>query len=280
VEATSGFVTVIAAHVALLESARVQQASRGLSQQRKASNREPAKGKGANAAPWPRPYDCMQLFLRGVHGCSVALAPQSRKAATPQQPGPAAARVERVVQELFAAFRTFKERFPVAGPAFKVRCAAFFLLFLSSFFLAAASPLFRASVLPITPFFLPSAAPLTRACFAMLLLLLLLCIIAFQRLRGSYYWALGRHSKALSKWAEAVELGTKLGTRFEVALAHYELGRHVDYRSSDARRSTHLAAASAHFGDIGATRLHRLALEELELNHVMRDTDNPMALSR
>ena len=147
-EATSGFVTVIAAHVALLESASVQQASHGLPQQRKASYREPAKSKGVtNAGPWPRPYDRMQLFLRGVHGCSVALAPQSRKAATPQQPGPAAARVERVAQELFAAFRTFKERFPVAGPAFKVRCAAHLLTFFlsSSRFAAAAASLPRAS---------------------------------------------------------------------------------------------------------------------------------------
>ena len=221
VEATFGFVTVISAHVALLESAGVQNQQNKCKQQPSSSHGSTySVAQGANAGPWPRPYDQLQLFLRGVHGCSVALAPSGR------QPGQHTfvrhqidtVPVTSAIHELFAAFRAFKEMFPVAGPAFK-------------------------------------------------------------RLIGSYYWAAGRHSKAMSKWAEAVDIGTKLGTRFEVALAHYEIGRHIDYRLSDARRSAHLAAALAQFDDMGAQRLRRFAMEELELKDVMPVKVNPMAMA-
>jgi len=70
----------------------------------------------------------------------------------------------------------------------------------------------------------------------------------YQGLADCLASRLGRARKA---WHRALHLAERMSLRYEQALAHYEIARHLD--ASDASRNAHLTAATDLFEQLEAT---------------------------
>ena len=66
-----------------------------------------------------------------------------------------------------------------------------------------------------------------------------------MRLRGLYDWLTGRRSEALKYWQCSISLAQEMGTRYDLAMTHVEMGRRLNDRE-------HLQKAERIFADIGA----------------------------
>ena len=66
--------------------------------------------------------------------------------------------------------------------------------------------------------------------------------------RGLSAWLAGRKSRAMREWHAAASVGTRLGLRYEVGRAHFEIGRHLPEGES---RSSHLRQAREEFERLG-----------------------------
>jgi tetratricopeptide (TPR) repeat protein len=74
--------------------------------------------------------------------------------------------------------------------------------------------------------------------------------------RGLSAWLAGRESRAMREWHKAASLGAALGLRYEVARAHFEIGRHLPVSES---RASHLRQAQEEFERLGcAVELERI----------------------
>jgi hypothetical protein len=74
--------------------------------------------------------------------------------------------------------------------------------------------------------------------------------------RGLTLWLAGKEQRAMREWQEAASLGNRLGLRYEVARAHFEIGRHLPEGES---RASHLREAQEEFERLGsAAELERI----------------------
>lgn len=74
--------------------------------------------------------------------------------------------------------------------------------------------------------------------------------------RGLSLWLAGKEQRAMREWQEAASLGNRLGLRYEVARAHFEIGRHLPEGES---RASHLREAQEEFERLGsAAELERI----------------------
>jgi tetratricopeptide (TPR) repeat protein len=78
---------------------------------------------------------------------------------------------------------------------------------------------------------------------------------------GLSYWQQRRPEKAFKAWQESIDAAGRLGMRYDQALAHYEVGRHLP--ASDPDRSTHLRHARELFQTCGAVYNLELARQAL-----------------
>ncbi len=77
-------------------------------------------------------------------------------------------------------------------------------------------------------------------------------------LTGTRAWLLGRHGDAFQAWRRALAMATELSMPYEQALAHFEMGRHLE--AVDTNRAMHLTTAREILAGLNAVR----ALEMLE----------------
>jgi tetratricopeptide (TPR) repeat protein len=68
--------------------------------------------------------------------------------------------------------------------------------------------------------------------------------------RGRYLWLSGNTAKAYQFWRKSLAAAVQLAMPYEQALAHYEMGRHLDASHPD--RAEHLQQASDVFSRLGA----------------------------
>src|SRR5262245_30533576 len=59
--------------------------------------------------------------------------------------------------------------------------------------------------------------------------------------QGRYYWLGGKPSQARQAWQKGLTIATQLAMPYEQALAHYEIGRHLE--ENDPDRQKHLGRA-------------------------------------
>jgi tetratricopeptide (TPR) repeat protein len=78
---------------------------------------------------------------------------------------------------------------------------------------------------------------------------------------GLYHWHKGQHSRAEKDWRESLTAAESLAMRFDEALAHYELGRHLP--EQDSQRVEHLEQAVSLFKSCGTP--HHIDLAEQAL---------------
>jgi class 3 adenylate cyclase/tetratricopeptide (TPR) repeat protein len=69
-------------------------------------------------------------------------------------------------------------------------------------------------------------------------------------LRGNFHWLSGNQGKAQKAWRKSLELGRQLNMRYDMALAHHALARHLNDTHPD--QQSHLDYANGIFHDIGA----------------------------
>lgn len=84
--------------------------------------------------------------------------------------------------------------------------------------------------------------------------------------KGLYHWLTGRTGQAYSLWGDALSVAQKRGMPYDQALAHYEMGRHLNV--DDPGRHQHLQQALEIFDRLGAVcerSKARLALERSTL---------------
>jgi len=67
---------------------------------------------------------------------------------------------------------------------------------------------------------------------------------------GLHQWLSGKQDKALQTWEKSLAVAEKLNMRYDIGLAHLEIGRHLPLEESNRRK--HLDAATDLFTDIGA----------------------------
>lgn len=71
-------------------------------------------------------------------------------------------------------------------------------------------------------------------------------------LEGRLAWLAGRRGAAFGHWRRAVQLAGQLSMPYEQALAHYEMGRHLE--ATDPQRAINLATARELLSSLGAAR--------------------------
>ncbi len=71
-------------------------------------------------------------------------------------------------------------------------------------------------------------------------------------LEGRHHWLRGKPDAANRSWRNAIRLAEELSMPYELALAHYELARHLD--PQDPARAGHLAASRDLFNRLQAAR--------------------------
>ena len=81
------------------------------------------------------------------------------------------------------------------------------------------------------------------------------------RIQARQAWINGKSANAERLIQKALDVATKLGTAYEIALAHYELGRHLP--ATDPTRKTHLVLARAAFTAFGFPHDTALAADAL-----------------
>ncbi len=78
-----------------------------------------------------------------------------------------------------------------------------------------------------------------------------------RRIAGLCLWLQGKHEQAQTTWVEGLAIAERLQTKYEIALLHYEIARHLP--EGDPQRETHTSAAIQGFEAVGAvTMLNRL----------------------
>src|SRR5260221_5061864 len=83
-----------------------------------------------------------------------------------------------------------------------------------------------------------------------------------HRFEGTAHWLSGDKQKADKSWHKALSYAKQFGMRFDEALAHYELGRHLEL--SNPLRREHLEQARGLFDDLKA--IYNVTNVELALN--------------
>ncbi|MBI3797077.1 MAG: tetratricopeptide repeat protein, partial [Deltaproteobacteria bacterium] len=78
--------------------------------------------------------------------------------------------------------------------------------------------------------------------------------------QGRYYWLSGKPSQARKAWQKGLALATQLAMPYEQALAHYEIGRHLD--KTDPDRQQHLGRAGEILTQCGEN-YYRVLVQEL-----------------
>ena len=78
--------------------------------------------------------------------------------------------------------------------------------------------------------------------------------------QGNLDWLEGKASKAYKSWRKAISLAEQVSMPYELARAHYELGRHLP--PDDPQRQKHFQAAVEGFQQLGAAEDLRRSLEE------------------
>jgi tetratricopeptide (TPR) repeat protein len=79
--------------------------------------------------------------------------------------------------------------------------------------------------------------------------------------QGLFYWLDGKPDKARAAWEKSLALAQKLAMPLDEALAHYEIGRHLD--ADDAKRADYLRRALDIFERLGAAYYARKAQHAL-----------------
>src|SRR5262249_14647301 len=69
---------------------------------------------------------------------------------------------------------------------------------------------------------------------------------------GLQDWLAGREARAMRQWRRCIRLADRLRTPYELARAHFEIGRHM--RNDVEERRLHLERAAALFEEQGAAR--------------------------
>ncbi len=82
----------------------------------------------------------------------------------------------------------------------------------------------------------------------------------YHRSRGRLYWLENKPARAMKEWQQGLEYAHEFATRYEAALLHYEIGRHM--LQSD--RNEHLLEARDVFDFAGATLDYNNTLKEIE----------------
>lgn len=72
----------------------------------------------------------------------------------------------------------------------------------------------------------------------------------YQRLLGRFEWLSVNHTAAFAAWNKAIAAAETMDMPYELAQAHYELGRHLP--AADPARKMHLAKAQGLYEQIGA----------------------------
>lgn len=80
------------------------------------------------------------------------------------------------------------------------------------------------------------------------------------RCEGRLLWIEGKHGKAMQKWQKGLAIAREFAMRYELALLHYEIGRHTD----KTNRHDHLKEARDAFDFAGATLDYNNTISELE----------------
>ncbi len=75
--------------------------------------------------------------------------------------------------------------------------------------------------------------------------------LIFEGIRN---WQQGRHKKAFKNWKKAAALAPKFGARYDIARAHFEIGRHLAPQQiwDGHDGAYYLEQARAEFAEIGA----------------------------
>jgi tetratricopeptide (TPR) repeat protein len=81
--------------------------------------------------------------------------------------------------------------------------------------------------------------------------------------QGNLDWLEGKADNAYKAWRKAISLAEQLAMPYELARAHYELGRFLPL--DDPQREKHLQAAAAGFERLGAAGDLRRTLEETRI---------------
>jgi len=68
--------------------------------------------------------------------------------------------------------------------------------------------------------------------------------------QGLYDWLNGKPARAQQAWRKSLERAGQLSMRYDEALAHYQIGRHL--KAEDQARLEHLARAREIFSELGA----------------------------
>jgi hypothetical protein len=74
-----------------------------------------------------------------------------------------------------------------------------------------------------------------------------------HRLRGLSLWLEGNEQAALTSWERGLTAAEQIGTRYECALLHFEIARHLP--KGALARKQHLAEAKQHFEELGAVTM-------------------------